>query len=194
MNFSYQFSFVKCILVFCTILLLSFAVISEEKNAEGKVKEERDFGAYSLIFENNLFNANRKDRSRKADLQKLQKLPTEHFSLVGILHSDARALAFFSGTDPYRVVLKPNEIIAGYCVKQIGEQSILLEKDGKPIEFVIGMRMRKRGDADWELLAAKDDFETSMDTISNETPALNATSKSEILKRLMERRRRQLEQ
>ena len=150
-------------------------------------------------------------------------IPVDRFSLVGTMHNNDESLAFFSGSSSrYNTVLKTGEQIEGYSVKEIHEKNILLEKEGNELEFSVGMGMTRRGDDPWEIVQnAGSDFRgssgsgrsrsssrssrgpsrdnrppsrTSSNSSSTATSEPDAASKSDILKRMMERRRQQMNQ
>jgi hypothetical protein len=167
-----------------------------------------DFDSYSFILDNNIFDSNRQDRARlEAERRKNQQssIPVNRFALVGTMHNEGEAFAFFTGTDrDFRSVLKVDQEIAGYTVQEINKKVVKLAKDGETFEFGIGMEMTRTGDDPWELIEnSRSDWSASVGgdrsrrdststSTTQEAPAPLSGAKSDILKKMMERRRQQL--
>jgi hypothetical protein len=180
---------------------------SEPREAES-IRQGVDFDSYSFILDNNIFDSNRQDRARlEAERRKNQQssIPVNRFALVGTMHNEGEAFAFFTGTDrDFRSVLKVDQEIAGYTVKEINKEVVKLERDGTAFEFGIGMEMTRKGDDPWELIQnSRSDWSASAGrdrsrrsstspSTTQEAPAPLSGAKSDILKKMMERRRQQL--
>ena len=190
------------------VLLVNAAESEATPATEAPTRQGIDFESYSFILDNNIFDSNRQDRARlEAERRRNQQssIPINRFALVGTMHNEGDAFAFFTGTDrDFRSVLKIDQEIAGYTVKEINKEIVKLEKDGETIEFGIGMEMTRKGDDPWELIkSSQSDWRASVgndrsrrdsgSTSSNQaSPSPLTGAKSDILKKMMERRRQQL--
>tara|TARA_A100001037_G_scaffold19393_1_gene16523 strand:- start:785 stop:1462 length:678 start_codon:yes stop_codon:yes gene_type:complete len=197
---------------------------AEETAPKTTIPAGISFESYTLVLDNNIFDANRQDRARlEAERRRALEdtVPVDRFSLVGTMQHDGKALAFFSGTSSeYRVVLKPSEEIAGFEVREIRDKQIVIQRDDQRIEIAVGMGLSRQGEDPWKLI-----HETGADfrgapgqksrsrssigsspfsqpepatpaptTSSDAPPRSSESSKSDILKRMMERRRQQMNQ
>jgi hypothetical protein len=77
----------------------------------------------------------------------LQPARTESLTLVGTLHSDHGAFAFFSGSSMgFRKVVKPGETIAGYKVTEIAHDYVRLAGNaGQVINLPMQKEMKFSG-------------------------------------------------
>ncbi|MBT5706715.1 MAG: hypothetical protein HOI66_10370 [Verrucomicrobia bacterium] len=200
--------------VLVTVASSLFVLSTKAAEGESATKEAEptrqgiDFDSYSFILDNNIFDSNRQDRARlEAERRKNQQssIPINRFALVGTMHNEGEAFAFFTGTDrDFRSVLKVDQEIAGYTVKEINKEVVKLEKEGETFEFGIGMEMTRKGDDPWELIKnSRSDWNASVGgdrsrraststPTTQEAPAPLSGAKSDILKKMMERRRQQL--
>ena len=191
------------------VVLSTRAAESESASKEAEsTRQGIDFDSYSFILDNNIFDSNRQDRARlEAERRRNRQssIPVNRFALVGTMHNEGEAFAFFTGTDQdFRSVLKVDQEIAGYTVKEINKEVVKLEKDSETFEFAIGMEMTRQGDEPWELIKnSQSDWSTSVGrdrsrrdsnstSTKQEAPAPLSGAKSDILKKMMERRRQQL--
>lgn len=192
---------------------------TEDEEDQPTVRKGTAFEDYELILNNNIFDPNRQDRARLA-AERLRdredSIPVHRFALVGTMHNKGESLAFFSGTSSeYRSVLKPGDVIADYQIKAIHDKEIVLDKDGEAIEFTVGMEMSRRGDEPWSMGLATPGSNSGStrarsssrgrdrsssgsrfsprqsSSRSSETSEPSDASRSDILKRMMERRRQQ---
>ena len=197
----------------------SSLVTAEDEADQPTARKGTAFEDYELILNNNIFDPNRQDRARLA-AERLRaredSIPVHRFALVGTMHNNEESLAFFSGTSSeYRSVLKPGDAIADYQIKAIHDKEIVLDKDGETIEFQVGMEMSRQGDNPWTMglatpgttrsstrarsssrgrdrSSSESRFSTRPSSArSSETSEPSDASKSDILKRMMERRRQQ---
>ncbi len=181
---------------------------SEQATSKEPVRNSIDFESFSFILDNNIFDSNRQDRERlEAERRRNQQrsIPVERFALVGTMHNEGEAFAFFAGTErDYQSVLEIDQSIAGYTVKEISKEIVTLEKEGEQIEFRIGMEMTRTGDEPWKLIEnssgnwgqssgrSRSARSTSTSSPSATTSNPLSGSKSDILKKMMERRKQQM--
>ncbi|MCS1406884.1 MAG: hypothetical protein M2R45_00039 [Verrucomicrobia subdivision 3 bacterium] len=208
-QFTLQFRLLVGLSVGLTCPLLNHADEEITKKATSQPHPGIQFGDFALILDNNIFDANRQDRARlDVERQRNQEslLPADRFALVGTMHDDDKAYAFFTGTQrEFRSVLKVEQDIAGYTVKSIDDKVIMLAKDGESFEFAIGMEMsRQPKETEWKLdKNASGDWRPSVSgglsrssdsQKATEKPAPLSGSASDILRKMMERRRQEINQ
>lgn len=153
-----------------------------------------DYLSFKVIADRNIFDPSRSRRSAWGDGGPERKaVKIESFTLVGTMSYSKGDLAFFDGSESkYRKALKPQDEIAGYKLTSVAANSVKLEKDGKTIEMFLGAQMKKRDDEPWELIAS------SLNLFSTYKPKAGASadtsaSDDEVLKRLLERRKKEAE-
>ena len=170
-----------------------------------------EFESFSYILANNIFASKRQDRERlEAERRRSQQrpIPVDRFALVGTMHNEGKAYAFFTGSDQdFRSVLNVGQDIAGYTVKSITKELVELKRDENVIEFRIGMEMTRQGSEDWNLIEnSRSDWSqvgsgrrsgrsaSSPSTTSSSAPKPAALSgdKADILRKMMERRKQQM--
>jgi len=147
----------------------------------------------------------------------------EYFDLLGILIDRHNKVAFFEGAkSEYNAVVGQGETIAGYQITGISTEQLILEKEGEQIQLPVGSRMEKNDQDEWRLTSItktqsavasistdqaseKNANQPAAATISTNPPSDEeaegppAASQStggandDILKQMIERRRRELE-
>ena len=195
------------------VLTLSLATLlraDDVSNSEDETPQRKgiEFESFGFILDNNIFDSNRQDRERlEAERRRNQQrsIPVDQFALVGTMHNEGEAYAFFTGSDQdYRSVLKIGQDIAGFAVTSITKEIVELERNEEVIEFRIGMEMTRKGDEDWSLIensrsdwsrvggASRSTRDASSSTASTPNPAPLSGDKSDILRKMMERRKQQM--
>ena len=166
------------------------------------------FEAFATILNNNVFNAHRQDRARldaERERDQQRPIPVDRFALVGTMHNEGRAFAFFAGTEPaFRSVIQVGQTIAGHAVLSIRDKAVTLSKGGDSFELAIGMEMSRQGETEWKLDQNADGGWRSSDSgkpeLSNEQteerekPDALAGDKVDILKQMIERRKQEINQ
>jgi hypothetical protein len=155
------------------------------------------FEAFQGIASRNIFNAFRTGpASSRSGLGNAQAPAAPYLALVGTLDSDKGYYAFFDGSDAaYRKALKVGESIAGFTLASIAPNQAELRLGKQSFPLSIQQQLR-RGDGDawtvsaFELPSAPAPSASDGKSASPEIPA-NA---SEVLKRLLEKRQKQLSQ
>jgi hypothetical protein len=184
-------------------LLLALAapafVHAQETNA---VPVERfDFQSFRIISERNIFNPNRSSRgdrsTRRRDSERRSR--TESFGLVGTMNYDKGWFAFFDGSSSdYRKALQPEDTIAGYKIAEIAANHVKLEStNSQPVELHVGMHMRKQDENEWRIsdrseASAADSAATATSSETNSNSSSGA-GESDIVKKLMEQREKELQ-
>lgn len=158
-----------------------------------------DFSSFQVIVDKNIFNPDRYGRTYRPRYER-HSVPT--FSLAGTMSYRKGMFAFFDGTgEDYRKALQQGGKIAGYSVNKIDFDGVQLQSSGKTIEMKVGAAMRLEGGA-WELSAPGDwgDLATTdsgtgssatQETSETSTNPPSTGAESDVLKRLMEKRKQQ---
>ena len=118
---------------------------------------------------------------------------TERFALLGTMSYEKGRYAFFDGSgSDFRKVAKPEDTIAGFKISEVAPTCVkLLTTNGTILELCVGMQMKKREDADWELAGKADAAEGSSSASTSTTSSsasASTTESDDVLKRLMQRR------
>jgi hypothetical protein len=201
------------------LLLLTLAGTLQSTHAQSQEPESTpdrtssgpSFDAFRIIVDRNIFDPNR--RERRPEMRtgptrpRVQLPPTEQFSLAGVLIHDQSAsrtaVAFFTGSrSDYSGSRELGETIAGLTVAAIRTDRIYLDGSGRRIELPVGRGLRRQGDEPWEVVAgmarptrpsvgppSRSGFDSR--SRSSSSSAAPTGDNSDVLKALMERRRRQ---
>ena len=194
------------------LLLLLGALLAMEAQ-EANPPSRRDYSAFRIIAERNIFNPNRSDRSgRSPRAASESRVATPSFALVGTMCYAKGRFAFFDGSSSeYRKALEPAESIAGYKIAAITPGHVKLEStNGQPVELAVGMQMKKQVEGDWLPVAGTESARSlghpsaaagSPDATlaaDDKTEAAEATDADapgpadEVLKKLMQKREQEL--
>lgn len=153
------------------------------------------FEPYRVIVDRNIFNPNRTPRTRSADDQPAVKV--DQIALVGTLESEEGRVAFFDSGDPqYQKILRVGESVAGFTVKKIEPSGVELAAAEKTLPLRVNQQLRRVAGGDWRV--------TGRDPLRAEparpgeppgpaAPQVPANA-SDVLRRLMEQRQKQLKQ
>jgi hypothetical protein len=159
----------------------------------------------ALFSERNVFDPNRRAPRRGEERRTFAPPPrSENFRLIGALIHDDNAFGFFDGTDSdYRRVAEVGEVFAGFKVVAIDTAGVTLEKDGDPIEMAVGAGMRRVGEGAWTpadgagevgapLTGDRDaEIESTGDEPAPEATTAAEDEASDVLRRMLERRRQE---
>ena len=146
----------------------------------------------------------------------------DSFSLVGTMSYEKGLFAFFDGSSSdYRKALQLSEAIAGFKVTGIANDRVALASGTNTVELRMGMQMRREEEGDWSVSARSESpvassasppdnlpaaptgpdagpasvgapSEASATASTNAEPAATGGSDSDVLKRLMERRAKEM--
>ncbi len=116
----------------------------------------RDFSAFKIISERNIFDPNR--RPRINNMPQTPR-PVDSFALAGTMSYDQGQFAVFDGTSSeYHKVLGVDGKIAGYSITQIGHDSVKLVSTTNEITLKVGMQMRRSPDGKWSASASEPSY------------------------------------
>jgi hypothetical protein len=180
---------------------------AQETNAAPRTK---DYSAFRIITERNIFNGNRSGRSSRGSRETPRPLRVDAFALLGVMSYEKGRFAFFDGSSSeYRKTLKAEGTIADFKVLDIGGKSVKLDGKGKQIELRVGSQLRREDGGEWKVTeggdipsssggrssgsASASDSSKGAGTSGNSDSSSSSGSGgvSEVLKRLLEQREKE---
>ena len=162
------------------------------------------YDAYKMVRTRNIFDPNRKAvrEAPPARVSAPSRPRSSSFTLTGTMIRDGRSLAFFSGSrSEFSKVISVGDSVANYKITAIEPAQVLLEHEGKQVTLVIGTPFQIEGipgDPEPEEPAAVADGPTATPPTDGAAPSpgtaapAGTDAKSEILRRMMERRAKEL--
>jgi hypothetical protein len=110
----------------------------------------RDFAAFQIINERNIFDPNRRPRIQRSNPAPRVRQIVDSFSLVGTMSYSNVLLAFFEGTSSdYRKSIPVGGKIATYTAVDIQHNTVKLRAGTNDVELRVGMQMRRSEDGSW---------------------------------------------
>ena len=172
----------------------------------------KGYDAYRLVRTRNIFDPNRKPIRVEAPppRQSAPRTRSSSFTLTGTMVRDGRSLAFFSGSrSEFSKVIGVGDSVANYKVAAIAPSQVELEHEGKKVTLALGQPFKIEGlpgepeepDAPAESPPGPDGSSatpgtnppTPSGTPQNASPPSGSgNSKDEILRRMMERRAKEM--
>ncbi|MGZ8920778.1 MAG: hypothetical protein ACXW3L_07330 [Limisphaerales bacterium] len=185
------------ILTFASSLLLSLRGEAAEAapSTNAPAAAANTFESFRIIAERNIFNQNRSSKTALRETAPARPVPViQSFSLVGTMSFKKGTFAFFDGTrTEFKMPLKAGERIAGYEIKEIKPGGVKIANETNEFDIKVGQQLRRENEDDWQLSTAPAPAQISAATAdSNASPATAAGSEDEALKRLMEKRAKEL--
>ncbi len=183
---------------------------------ESDAASRDNYGGFRIISERNIFNANRSGRASRRPRETPRPSKVDTLALLGTMSYEKGLFAFFDGSDPkYRATLKPGGTIADLKVLDIGANHVRLDVKGNQIDLKVGSQLRREDDGEWKVAArdespggwaarpaaASPDSASETTTASTRTESGSSSSSgssgsssdtSEALKRLLEKREREM--
>lgn len=183
-----------------TLAWLSVPRANAQENGQG-------YNAFRTVRTRNIFDPQRRAmRTETAPTQAAgpaQNRPN-FFALTGAMVADDRMLAFFSGSrSDYNKVLRPGETIADFKIAEVTATGVQLARDGKMVALNVGQQIALEGptaglpsaiSSEFNAAPSSGSVTTSSGTSSPTAAAPSGNGggdKSEILKRMMERREKE---
>ena len=187
-------------------LLAGVLTLLIAQSAETNGPNRFDFTSFRVIAEKNIFNASRSGRSPSARPRETRReTRVESFALVGTMSYEKGYFAFFDGTgSDYRKALPPGGLIGGFTIREITPKAVKLEAEGKLVVLPVNGQMRREDEGTWEQSertetfassgsGSRRDSESRLDsTPASSGPSVSSGELSEVLKRLMEQREKEL--
>lgn len=161
-----------------------------------------DFAAFRLIAERNIFDPNRVDRSGRGANPDALPPADAVITLVGTLQYEKGLFAFFDGTDPrHTKVIGSGEKIAGFTVTRIVADSVDLEREGVATHLKVAQQLRRAPveGAEWVVATPADSLPSTPEVAivtdgAASSPTDTSAKSSRALKRLLEKRQKQLKE
>jgi hypothetical protein len=152
--------------------------------------------SFRVITARNIFDPNRVDASARAGNRDLPRATGDFIALVGTMQFEKGLYAFFDSTSPkYRQVLKAGGRIGDFTVKKVTHQGVELARDDKTYPLRVAQQLRRPEGGDWTVSAAERIEEAVATSAAGEAaPLAIPAGASDVLKRLMEKRQKQLKQ
>ena len=156
----------------------------------------RNYATFKLVNERNIFNANRAGRSSGAPKPAAKPTRIDNVALVGVMSYGQGPVAFFDGSSPsYKKAVRINDSLDSWKVTEINTAGVKLETGGKTLTLRVGNQLRREDDGDWKQVERSDFAASSSSSASGDSAgsaSSGGSSESEILKRMMEKREKEL--
>lgn len=155
------------------------------------------FDRYRLLAERNIFNANRTRASRPSNGETKPAPKIEAFALAGVMIYQKGTFAFFdSSISDFKKSLKTGDTIAGYQIQDITPNQVTLKHDDQTVVLKPGQQLKREDGGAWQLVQSGDRLASSGTASSSPSSDTDSTEPSgpasDILKKLMERRAKEL--
>jgi hypothetical protein len=194
------------ILIVCTVTLATVLNYAADE-APASAPEFKDF---KIILDRNVFDPSRSQRSSREERGRRVQ-PPDRLALMGVLIDNGKAVAFFEGSQrEYNTELQRGETIDGYTITNIRTDRLIMQKGNQRIDLPVGSSLTKRSGEDWALSSREASEESSprygssdKDSVTSGSIAsgaqerstassVNEGSSNDIMKKLMERRRQEV--
>lgn len=161
---------------------------------------------HALLRTRNIFDPTRQSgRSTEGRREREAPVRVEALRLIGTMLHEGRAFGFFDGSSSsFRQVLSPGEAIAGMKLASVTTAGVeLAEEDGTVHWIPVGSGLRREGEGVWSLAegsvrsreerdaTAADGSEAAASEPGDSATAGAGSESDDIVKRMMERRRRE---
>lgn len=188
-------------LLFAVAISSALPVNAADNVAATNTASSSSFESFRIISERNIFNQNRSPRSSRSEGTRSRPAPVvQLLSLVGTMSFEKGTFAFFDGTrSEYRKPLKTGEKIAGYEIKEIQPNSVKIANETNQVVLKVGQQLRREDDAEWQISDSREAVvtnaaEQTSGIENSSSSAGTSASEDEALKRLMEKRAKELNQ
>lgn len=173
---------------------------SRSRSSRGEYREpttpaDSKYDSFRLIVDRNIFNPSRRPRERTEERQ--PRIDT--IALVGTMQSDKGVVAFFDSQDSaYRKTLREGQSLGEFKVQKIQPNEVELARDGKPVSLRVSDQLRRPEGGDWSLAPSDLPAATAPGAASAAAPVVEPPSisseTSDVARRMMEARKKQLNQ
>ena len=155
-------------------LCLCCAAIWADEPSPSRASSSPAFDTFQVILDRNIFDPSRRPtlstenldayESEKPDAYEETLRSTDPFSpgadylvVTGALLYDAEAVAFLRVSSPeYATVVRQGDTIAGFQVKSIATNQIVLQNDERAITVPVGFGISRTGSDPWRVAALSD--------------------------------------
>lgn len=166
------------------------------------------YNAFRMVRTRNIFDPERRAVRTEAPRPAAPQTPARdnYISLTGTMVTTDKSLAFFAGSkSEFNKVLGRGEAIADYKIKSVLTTGVELERDGKPLVLGVGRQLTLEGAGAGTVGVA-----TASEPVPAPTPTVDSSisappaaassapapaapgAQSDILKRMMERRQKEM--
>lgn len=156
----------------------------------------RDYAAFKIVNERNIFNANRAGRSSGPPKPAAKPTRVDNVALVGVMSYGQGPVAFFDGSSSsLKKAVRLNDSLDAWKVTEINTAGVKLETGGKTLALRVGSQLRREDDGDWKPVERSDFAASSGASASGDaagSTSSGGSSESDILKRMMEKREKEL--
>jgi len=179
------------------MIITIFSAIFFSYAENGQSFSTPEFSDFRIILERNIFDPDRRAKPAFSNASpQPTPVPTEEIRLVGTVINKGEAIAFFKGSDSsFNGQWKQGDTIAGLRIKEIGTRGLILENQRQKIEMKVGAGITTSNREKWTLTtkpAITDYHKKDKTDIKQEQKTDN--NASDILKKLMERRKQEIDQ
>lgn len=126
----------------CTLALALLSAVPHGLFAEtdkASSKQKQGYERFTLVRTRNIFDPDRQANTPVAGSSPAPKSANDFAALTGTLITENKATAFFSGSRPeFNKVLQIHGEIAGARLVQITANTVVVERDGKPVTVAVG--------------------------------------------------------
>jgi hypothetical protein len=158
-----------------------------------------EWPAFQVVVAGNIFDPNRRPRTRGIVRPPETTRARDYFTLVGTMSYEDGTFAFFNGSSSeFEKALKRSDIIAGYKVAAIDPDFVKLSRETNQVELRVGMQMRRDDDGSWFRSSSSPAYnERSFEPAPSSTTGSASPSDagpsadSDVIKRMMERREKE---
>lgn len=156
------------------------------------------FETFQLILDRNIFDPNRTPR-RGGSEEKAPRI--DQISLVGTMQSDRGPVAFFDSPDSaFRKTAATGETIGDFKIKSITQDGVDLVREDKTTTVKVAQQLKRAEGGDWNVVSIIPPLPPRADGKAEIGPVLPPEAApvevpaeaSEALKRLLEKRQKQL--
>lgn len=195
---------------FCGVWIIALcATLMATAAVNGQAPQGKGYDGFKGIRTRNIFDPDRRGpRIESAPSQSSPRTRRDFLALTGTMVTSGKTLAFFTGSrSDYNRVIAVKDKIADYTVTSIDSAQVNLEHDGKPLAIEVGKQLSLDGSG---TVSAISSSSTETESASSSPSSLPSTStpsaapgsstsapagvpadKSEILRRMMERRQQE---
>lgn len=172
-------------------------------NQPTAVVDEMSYEAFKIITDRNIFSSTRtRSPAREENRNQPRRVRVDKFALVGTMSYFKGTFAFFDGSDSgYRKTTKVGDKVAGFVVQGINPDSAKLVAGTNTFVLKVGTGMQREEEGEWQPSSSSGGFESA--PTKNERSEKSEKSEggssessgggeSEILKRLLEKREKEL--
>ena len=171
--------------------------------AASSAENGKGYEAFKIVRTRNIFDPNRKPVREAPPRASTPSRPrSSTFTLTGTMVREGRSLAFFSGTrSEFSKVISVGDSVANYKITAIEPSQVELEHEGKKLTLAIGKPFQIESAPG--AAAEPDEPETPEEGTKTEgaegtkttdapAPPAGTDAKSEILRKMMERRAKEM--